>query len=409
MRRTPVWAAAILLLVSVSAMAQQPEQKPTAQPQSQKPIDWTYARKVYQKAHSGQALTDEEKACLERVKAELHNRNPKSGTNAPRGPANSANRPGAPTNMQRPSVTPRDKTGLPPLCDMSAKDTYKGQNGGLYGDGQNDPPPSQLKAAQDALAKVRNRDANGKPSAGGKIVLMSVGMSNTMNEFGRFVGDIAQRTEKNAAVVVVNGAQGGQTAGEWAKAESPVWQKAEERLKEANVTPPQVQVIWLKEAIGGPFRFGDFPKHAEQLKEFLIGDINQICQHYPNVQVIYLSSRIYGGYANRDLNPEPYAYESAYSVRWVIQDQIKGDPRLNFDPAKGEVKAPVLLWGPYLWADGVTPRKSDGLTYEAREFAEDGTHPSHGAQAKISTLLQKFFASELNAGWYTKGGRTDAQ
>jgi hypothetical protein len=124
--------------------------------------------------------------------------------------------------------------------------------------------------------------------------------------------------------------------------------------------------------------------------------------------VIYLSSRIYGGYANRDLNPEPYAYEGAYSVRWVIQNQIKGDPRLNYDPAKGPVKAPVLLWGPYLWADGVTPRKSDGLSYEANEFGEDGTHPSHGAQAKVSRLLQKFFESELNAGWYIKGGRGNA-
>ena len=166
-----------------------------------------------------------------------------------------------------------------------------------------------------------------------------------------------------------------------------------------------MQVIWLKQAIGGPFRFGDFPKHAEQLKDFLIGNVNQIVRHYPNVRVIYLSSRIYGGYANRDLNPEPYAYESAYAVRWVIQDQIKGDPRLNCDPAKGEVKAPLLLWGPYLWADGVAPRKSDGLSYQASEFAADGTHPGPAAQAKVSKLLQKFFENALNAAWYTKGGQ----
>ena len=38
------------------------------------------------------------------------------------------------------------------------------------------------------------------------------------------------------------------------------------------------------------------------------------------------------------------AYESAFSVRWLIQEQIKGDPRLNYDPAKGAVRSPLLLW-----------------------------------------------------------------
>ena len=300
--------------------------RPPSSPRK-KPIDWTYARKVYQKAQNGQPLTDDERAYLDRVKAAIRNRNSRPAAAAQRGPGGAANIPGLPANMQRLSVTPRDKTGLPPLCDMTANDTYKGQDGGLYGGGRNDPPLSQLKAAQAALAKIRKLDINGRPSPQGRIVLMSAGMSNTMNEFGRFARDVTESKEKSPAVVVVNGAQGGQTAAEWAKAESPVWQKAEERLKEAQVAPPQVQVIWLKQAIGGPFRFGDFPRHAEKLKEFLIGDINQLLRHYPNLRpVIYLSSRIYGGYANRDLNPEPYAYESGYAVRWVIQDQIKGAP-----------------------------------------------------------------------------------
>jgi hypothetical protein len=40
-------------------------------------------------------------------------------------------------------------------------------------------------------------------------------------------------------------------------------------------------------------------------------------------------------------------------VRWLIRDQIDGRPDLNPDPGKGPVKAPVLLWGPYLWADAL--------------------------------------------------------
>ena len=56
--------------------------------------------------------------------------------------------------------------------------------------------------------------------------------------------------------------------------------------------------------------------------------------------------------ATGGLNPEPYAYESAYAMRWLIQEQMAGRPELNADPSRGAVSVPVLLWGPYLWADG---------------------------------------------------------
>ena len=95
-----------------------------------------------------------------------------------------------------------------------------------------------------------------------------------------------------------------------------------------------------------------------------------------------MSSRIYGGYATTALNPEPYAYEGAFSIRWIIDAQIKGDPKLNWDAARGEVKAPVVLWGPYLWADGTTPRK-DGLVWNRDDLRDnDGTHPSHQAKKR---------------------------
>ena len=61
-----------------------------------------------------------------------------------------------------------------------------------------------------------------------------------------------------------------------------------------------------------------------------------------------------------------------------------------------------MLWGPYLWADGVTPRKSDGLTYLPTEFNPNGTHPGPAAAEKVSKLLEKFFKDKLNAGWYVK-------
>ena len=116
-------------------------------------------------------------------------------------------------------------------------------------------------------------------------------------------------------------------------------------------------------------------------------------QKFPNLRVAYLSSRIYAGYAVTSLNPEPYAYEGGLAVRRLILDQIKGNAGLNYDPAKGELKSPLLLWGPYLWADGTTPRKSDGLIYNREDLGPDGTHPS-GSSGRDKVAQSPFEVSQ---------------
>ncbi len=126
----------------------------------------------------------------------------------------------------------------------------------------------------------------------------------------------------------------------------------------------------------------------------------------PNLRIVYLSSRIYAGYASTPLNPEPYAYESAFSVRWLIQDQIRGKPELNYDPARAEAKSPLLLWGPYLWGDGLTPRKTDGLVWERKDLSQrDGTHPGDpSGREKVAQMLLKFFKTDPTARlWFTEG------
>ena len=82
---------------------------------------------------------------------------------------------------------PGAKTGCLPLCDMTAKDVYKGEDGGLYGAGQNEPPTAHADAAKAEAEKIQPLDADGKPSKTGKVVLLSIGMSNTTQEFSRFM------------------------------------------------------------------------------------------------------------------------------------------------------------------------------------------------------------------------------
>ena len=47
--------------------------------------------------------------------------------------------------------------------------------------------------------------------------------------------------------------------------------------------------------------------------------------------------------------------------------------------------------GPYLWADGQKPRKTDGLVWQPGDFRIDGTHPSDTGCQKVTEQLLKFF------------------
>jgi len=103
---------------------------------------------------------------------------------------------------------------------------------------------------------------------------------------------------------------------------------------------------------------------------------------FAQLKLVYVSSRIYGGYSETDLSPEPIAYESAFAVKWLIEERIN-----NSGP---DSSVPWVSWGPYLWADGLTPR-SDGLTWERSDFGPDGVHPSAQGVLKVATMLLEFF------------------
>lgn len=292
---------------------------------------------------------------------------------------------------------PKDHLGLKPLTEMTAEDKYKGEDGGLYGGGKNEPPEAHAKAAKAELAKIAPVD--------GKVVLLSIGMSNTTQEFSAFKGMADKEAGKSPSLVIVDGAQGGQAALQWSTKEAKAWPEVDKRLKAAGLTAAQVQILWIKQAEMRPSQYGEFPKHSQKLQTSLIAILNLAKERFPNLRVAYLSSRTYAGWASSELNPEPYSYESAFAVRSLILSQIaKKDPALNYDKAAGAVKSPLLLWGPYLWADGVTPRKADKLTWEKADVVEkDGTHPSDSGRKKVADLLLKFFTTDEGAkGWFLK-------
>jgi hypothetical protein len=280
---------------------------------------------------------------------------------------------------------PKDSTGMVPLPDLG-KGTYKGETGGLYPGGENTPPAAHRKAGLAASAKIAPID--------GKIVLLSLGMSNTTMEFTAFQKLAAQETGLNPNLVIVDGAQGGQTAAVTANPNANYWKVNDERLSKAGVTSKQVQAVWLKQANAGPTR--DFPAEAKKLEEDIVKTLHNLHDKFPNLKIVYFSNRIYAGYAASPLNPEPHAYETAFAVKWIIARQINGDADLSYD------KMPWLAWGPYLWSDGLKGRK-DGFSYTRDDLGPDGTHPSDSGRIKVAKQLLDFLKSDpTSKPWFLK-------
>jgi len=292
----------------------------------------------------------------------------------------------------------RESTGLIPLPDLG-KGMYKGEQGGLYPGGVNTPPPAHLKAGLAIARTIQPLDTDGHPSPNGKIVMISVGMSNTTMKYRAFMKLAAEQHDLNPQVVLVDGAQGSQVGWITSKPDSPFWEVVAQRIKTAGVTAAQVQAAWMLQANPGP-RAG-FPAEMKELQGNVIDTLHNMHDKFPNLKVTYLSSRTYAGYATSPLNPEPYAYENGFAVKWVIKDQLDGKPEMNYAAARGPVKAPWVEWGPYLWADGVKPSKS-GLSYSREDYTEqDGTHPTASGQAKVAARLLEFMKTDATSkGWF---------
>ncbi len=296
-------------------------------------------------------------------------------------------------------------TGLIPLCDLKTG-YYKNYQGGLYPNGINQRPHSHDSIGIAISKQILPLDYQGNSnSQSGKYVFLSIGMSNTTQEFSTFKPMADAEISKNPKLVIVDGAQGGQTASIISNPNAAFWTTVEQRLQFAGVSSKQVQVCWVKEANAGPTQA--FPVHANTLTNELVTIAGILKQKYPNCKIAYFSSRTYGGYATSTLNPEPYAYESGFSVKWLIEKQINGDPNLS---CTGEnAKAPWLAWGPYLWADGLNPR-SDGLTWTIDDFVEsDRTHPSiTSGRKKVADLLLNFVKTDQTArNWFLKSELTN--
>jgi hypothetical protein len=153
---------------------------------------------------------------------------------------------------------------------------------------------------------------------------------------------------------------------------------------------------------------------------------------YPNLKLVFVTSRIYGGYAQNPapdnaagcLNPEPFAYEEGFAVQRLIVAQIDRTITDHAGDVRYPESAPWVDWGPYLWASGTNVSSHTLLfwcdstttnnincfnTNNPGDFRYgdlapgysaywgDHTHPTAWAAQKVANQLVKFITGQLPA------------
>ncbi len=224
------------------------------------------------------------------------------------------------------------------------------------------------------VAAIEPLDTAGEPDPSGKYGLISIGYSNSTQEFcsqnsappcnpWTFMGQAAANPDVNhSTLAIVNGAKGGQDIPNWDQPTDPNYDRIiGEWLTPNGLSEKQIQAAWVDAAIAHPtVSLPDPQADAYQIVQGLGDVVRSLKTRYPNLQQVFFSSRTYGGYATTAQNPEPYAYETAYAVKWLIQAQINQMNGGGIDPLAGDLDydsgvVPWMAWGPYMWADGLNP------------------------------------------------------
>jgi hypothetical protein len=290
---------------------------------------------------------------------------------------------------------PASATPMVPLNDL-ASGTYLGFQGGLYPGGSNARPVDNDVAGLAIASSIQPLDANGNPDPDGKYGLISIGESNTSNTFAQFTINANADPSKNPHLVIVKGAQPTAPAYMFANPNNGVWNAISQFfLPQVGLTANQVVAAWIQAV--NAFPTGKFPADMSQEQNQLETIAQNLHAKFPNLKLAYYTSKFYDGYDNGLRNPrypEPYAYESGFAVKWVIEDQLNGTASLNYDPDNGDVMAPWVTWGPYEWANGLLGR-SDGLVWTCQDMTADGVHPAKPAGwEKDANILLNFFKSD---------------
>jgi hypothetical protein len=319
--------------------------------------------------------------------------------------------PGCTSSSDTDESDPAPVASMVPLIDLG-EGTYLSFQGGLYPGGSNAVPADHGQRAP--LAAIVPRDLSGSAAPNGRIILTSVGMSTTTQIWcveqwekpctsGTFIPRaLADPAVNHTTLVPFNGARAGQTVTYWYGAwGAENYVKIDSTLGARGLSPQQVQAAWvmlIRHPSEPPPRVDKTLPDPNANAYVLVSDLGRALRamrsEWPNLQLAFLDSYIYSYEGPGGVTTEPLAYESGFAVKWLIEAQIEQLRTGAVDPIAGDLSlgaVPWLAWGPYLWADGSTPR-SDGLTWPQSEY-KDARHLNKFGREKAAGMLLDFFKS----------------
>ncbi len=294
-----------------------------------------------------------------------------------------------------------------PLNEMGAR-RYYGYVGGFYPRGMN-VPFGKYAADLDSINRtVTGLDTFGIPRPrGGQIVIAAVGACLS----GAPIMGMRLRQGDSGTIEntnYVNFEFGGTSYDKIAEPNSGFWGHVATKIVEQHATYRQVQLAWIVSEDSTTVT--DFPDRALIAKENLKNAIRTLKIKFPNLKILYFLGRPYtwdstylhtGGEGKiknlRSRNPAPY--HQGWAEKWVLEDQINGDPGLNY---KGpNAVAPILTWGSYQWTYKTRPNL-DGFQWKPHDTT-DGLHPNDKGKDKLAQYLWNFFYHDpYTSIWFRK-------
>ena len=235
---------------------------------------------------------------------------------------------------------------------------YQGHEGYLYPGGNNVPTGYQTRVAP----KYATLEADNE------VVILCLGMSNM-----RHTCDVVKDKLTDPRIVIINSGISGRAQQAWdGSISDQTWQIAMNKVSQAGYTANDIDMAWYFNTWGYE-EFVDFNVYLATMRDSLNITMSNIVTLFPNAQLIYLTSREYGGFVVGTLSAEPKPYWDGYAVNDVIATRIA---------SPNEVP---ILWQAYQW---------NPLWPESYFRENDGVHLSDLGLDVASDLWISFFVGE---------------